>query len=137
MCEEVCGDVFTACDDGLWVVKEEAKHFGVTVVFDGRDGSGHGADAGCGLARVPDVLVDAAVEAAEESTTLHEPRRPRTCDHTSSPRRVQGRALAPRLAQRRYLQRRASTTPGYGFDVVQVVSVDIPEPSSSGLSGVQ
>ena len=42
ICEEICGDVFTARDDGLWVVKEEAKFLELTVVFDGRDGAGHG-----------------------------------------------------------------------------------------------
>ena len=36
ICEEICGDVFTARDDGLWVVKEEAKHFGTTIVFDAK-----------------------------------------------------------------------------------------------------
>ena len=66
ICEEICGDVFTARDDGLWVVKEEAKHFGTTIVFDGRDGDGHGPDAGRGVARIPDSLIDSAVEAAEE-----------------------------------------------------------------------
>ena len=66
ICEEICGDVFTARDDGLWVVKEEAKHFGSTVVFDGKDGDGHGPDGGQGGARIPDSLLDSAVEAAEE-----------------------------------------------------------------------
>jgi ferredoxin len=66
ICEEICGDVFTARDDGLWVVKEEAKHFGSTVVFDGQDGAGHGPDGGRGVARIPDSLIDSAVEAAEE-----------------------------------------------------------------------
>ena len=28
ICEEICGDVFTARDDGLWVVKEEANTSG-------------------------------------------------------------------------------------------------------------
>ena len=53
ICEEICGDVFTARDDGLWVVKEEAKHFGSTVVFDGGDGAGHGPDSARGVARIP------------------------------------------------------------------------------------
>ena len=60
------GDVFTARDDGLWVVKEESKHFGTTVVFDGSEGAGHGPDGGRGVARIPDSLLDSAVEAAEE-----------------------------------------------------------------------
>src|SRR3954462_10820875 len=63
ICEEICGDVFTARDDGLWVVKEEAKHFGAAVLFDGREGPGHGPDGGRGVARIPDALVDSAVEA--------------------------------------------------------------------------
>ena len=66
ICEEICGDVFTARDDGLWVVKEEAKHFGSALLFDGKDGDGHGPDGGRGVARIPDSLIDSAVEAAEE-----------------------------------------------------------------------
>ena len=34
ICEEIAPDVFVARDDGLWVVKEEAAHFGTTIVFD-------------------------------------------------------------------------------------------------------
>ena len=71
ICEEICGDVFTARDDGLWVVKEEAKHFGSTLVFDGQDGDGHGPDGGRGVARIPDSLIDSAVEAAEEVLVGH------------------------------------------------------------------
>ena len=37
ICSEICPDVFAARDDGLWVVKEEASHFGTTVVFDGNE----------------------------------------------------------------------------------------------------
>lgn len=62
ICEEICGDVFVARDDGLWVVKEEAKHFGSTIVFDGTAVP----DGGKGVARIPDSLIDSAVEAAEE-----------------------------------------------------------------------
>ncbi len=62
ICEEICGDVFVARDDGLWVVKEEAKHFGSTIVFDGTAAP----DGGKGVARIPDSLIDSAVEAAEE-----------------------------------------------------------------------
>jgi len=66
ICEEICGDVFTARADGLWVVKEEAKQFGTTIVFDGGTDAGHGPDGGRGVARIPESVVDAAVEAAEE-----------------------------------------------------------------------
>ena len=34
ICEEICPDVFVARSDGLWVVKEEKKHFGTSVIFD-------------------------------------------------------------------------------------------------------
>ena len=37
-----------------------------TIVFDAKDGAGHGPDGGRGVARIPDVLLDSAVEAAEE-----------------------------------------------------------------------
>jgi ferredoxin len=53
ICSEICPDVFVARDDGLWVVKEEASHFGETIVFDGADGPGHGPDSGRGVARIP------------------------------------------------------------------------------------
>ena len=66
ICEEIAPDVFIGRDDGLWVVKEEASHFGESIVFDGEDGAGHGPDGARGVARVPDELVDAVVEAAEE-----------------------------------------------------------------------
>ena len=62
ICEEICPDVFLGRDDGLWVVKEESSHFGATVVFDGNQAP----DGAQGVARVPDSLIDAAVEAAEE-----------------------------------------------------------------------
>jgi ferredoxin len=62
ICEEICPDVFVGRDDGLWVVKEEAAHWGSTVVFDGRPAP----DGPRGVARVPDALLDAVVEAAEE-----------------------------------------------------------------------
>jgi ferredoxin len=66
ICSEICPDVFVGRDDGLWVVKEEASHFGTTIVFDGADGPGHGPDSGRGVARIPDSLIDLAVDAAEE-----------------------------------------------------------------------
>ena len=66
ICSEICPDVFQARDDGLWVVKEEAEHFGETIIFDGADGAGHGPASGKGVARLPDSQIDTAIEAAEE-----------------------------------------------------------------------
>lgn len=66
ICEEIAPDVFLGRDDGLWVVKEEAQHFGSTIVFDGLEGEGHGPEGSRGLARVPDNQIDIVVEAAEE-----------------------------------------------------------------------
>jgi ferredoxin len=62
ICEEICPDVFLGRDDGLWVVKEEASHFGTSVVFDGEQAP----DGAQGVARIPDSLIEATVEAAEE-----------------------------------------------------------------------
>ena len=66
ICEEITPDVFTARDDGLWVVKEESKHFGSTILFDGKEGDGHGPEGARGLARVPDSLIEDVLESAEE-----------------------------------------------------------------------
>ena len=66
ICEEIAPDVFFGRDDGLWVVKEEAKHFGRTIVFDGETGDGHGPEGSRGVARVPDEQIDLVIEAAEE-----------------------------------------------------------------------
>ena len=66
ICEEIAPDVFVGREDGLWVVKEEAAHFGETIVFDGEEGGGHGPDGSRGLARIPDKLMADAIEAAEE-----------------------------------------------------------------------
>ncbi|CAN5257916.1 MAG: ferredoxin [Acidimicrobiia bacterium] len=62
ICEEICPDVFLGRDDGLWVVKEEASHFGTTTIFDGKAAP----DGSRGVARVPDKLIDDVVEAATE-----------------------------------------------------------------------
>jgi len=62
ICEEIAPDVFVGRDDGLWVVKEEASHWGSTVVFDG-SGAPDGAQ---GVARVPDSQLEDVIEAAEE-----------------------------------------------------------------------
>ena len=66
ICEEIAPDVFLGRDDGLWVVKEEASHFGKKIVFDGAESDGHGPDGSRGVARVPDSQVDIVIEAAEE-----------------------------------------------------------------------
>ena len=61
ICEEITPDVFVGRDDGLWV-KEESKHFGRTVVFDGEQAP----DGARGVARVPDALIEDTIESAEE-----------------------------------------------------------------------
>jgi len=66
ICEEIAPDVFVGREDGLWVVKEEAAHFGKTVVFDAKGGDGHGPEGARGVARVPDSQTDIVIEAAEE-----------------------------------------------------------------------
>jgi ferredoxin len=66
ICEEIAPDVFVGREDGLWVVKEEARHFGKTIVFDAKDGDGHATDGARGVARVPDSQTDIVIEAAEE-----------------------------------------------------------------------
>ncbi len=66
ICSEICPDTFEPRDDGLWVVREDAQHFGETIVFDGTTGPGKGPDMSKGMARVPDAVLDAAIEAAEE-----------------------------------------------------------------------
>ena len=59
-------DVFEARDDGLWVVKESANHFGTAIVFDAKEGPGHGPEGSRGVARVPDSQIEDVIEAAEE-----------------------------------------------------------------------
>lgn len=66
ICEEIAPDVFVGRDDGLWVVREDAKHFGKDIVFDDAEGDGHGPEGARGVARVPDALIDDTIEAAEE-----------------------------------------------------------------------
>ena len=62
ICEEIAPDVFVGRDDGLWVVKEEASHFGSTIVFDGEQAP----DGAQGVARVPESQIEDVVESAEE-----------------------------------------------------------------------
>ncbi len=66
ICEEIAPDVFVGRDDGLWVVKEDAKYFGTEIVFDGVDGPGHGPEGSRGVARVPDSLLEDVIESAQE-----------------------------------------------------------------------
>jgi len=66
ICEEITPDVFTSRADGLWIVKEEASHFGTTTIFDGAEGAGHGPEGARGMARVPDSLMADVTESAEE-----------------------------------------------------------------------
>lgn len=65
-CEQVAPQVFAARGDGTWVVKEDQAHFGATTVFDGTSGPGRGPDGLHGVARVPDSLLDAVIDAAEQ-----------------------------------------------------------------------
>jgi len=62
ICEEIAPDVFQARDDGLWVVKESAEHWGTEIVFDGNQA----ADGSRGVARVHESQLEAVVETAEE-----------------------------------------------------------------------
>ena len=55
-------DVFVGRDDGLWVVKESASHFGTEIVFDGNQAP----DGSRGVARVPASQLDEVIESAEE-----------------------------------------------------------------------
>lgn len=81
ICEEICPDVFGRRDDGLWVVKEDKKHFGASIIYDLASGEEESDECTCGamsgihahrvegsrgVARVPDSLLDATIEAAEE-----------------------------------------------------------------------
>jgi ferredoxin len=61
-CEQVAPQVFAPRGDGTWVVKEDEAFFGTTTVFDGTSGAGSGSH---GVARVPDPLLDAVIDAAE------------------------------------------------------------------------
>ncbi len=62
LCQEIAPDVFFDQDDGLFYVKESASHFGTETRFDGVDNPA-GSE---GQARVPDALVEAVIEAADE-----------------------------------------------------------------------
>lgn len=62
LCEEVCPDLFFGADNGLFYVKEKGEKGNL---IEPRLKMG-GTDIQDGLAFVPDNLVDAAIEAAEE-----------------------------------------------------------------------
>ena len=57
LCEEIAPDVFTLLDDGLAYVKEGDK------IFADANGNPQGAE---GMANIPDKLLDAVIESAEE-----------------------------------------------------------------------
>ncbi len=65
-CAQIVPEVFIERHDGTWAVKEDAAHFGMSVVFDGLSGDGHGPDGHEGQARVPAHLMDLVIEVAEE-----------------------------------------------------------------------
>ena len=57
LCEEIAPDVFTLLDDGLAYVKEGSK------VYAAAQGNAQGAE---GMAEIPDGLLDAVIESADE-----------------------------------------------------------------------
>lgn len=65
-CEQIVPQVFGARSDGVWVVKEDVRHFEFETLFDGGQGPGHGPDGVAGMARVPESLASYVIEAAEE-----------------------------------------------------------------------
>ena len=65
-CEQIAPQVFTARQDGVWVVREDASYFETETVFDGGNGPGRGPDGSGGIARVPDELSELVLESAEE-----------------------------------------------------------------------
>lgn len=65
-CSQIVPETFRARGDGTWVVQEHERFFGAAVVFDGGAGPGHGPDGSQGVARVPDELSDAVIDAAEQ-----------------------------------------------------------------------
>lgn len=65
-CAQIAPQVFHQRDDGTWAVKEDQPHFDTVTVFDGRTEPGHGPEGHQGQARVPDVLLDTVIDAAEE-----------------------------------------------------------------------
>jgi len=64
LCVEIAPAVFFMNDDGLAYVREDGAYFETTLEYD-EDGTPH-FKMGRGLARVPDELLEATIEAAEE-----------------------------------------------------------------------
>lgn len=62
LCAEIAPDVFFGQDDGLYYVKEVTPHFDKETLFDGKTNPA-GAE---GMARIPDALLEAVIEAADE-----------------------------------------------------------------------
>ena len=62
LCEEIAESVFFGKDDGLFYVKESASSFGTEKLFDG-EANPAGPE---GVARIPDNMLEAVIEAAEE-----------------------------------------------------------------------
>lgn len=65
-CEQLAPAVFHPRTDGTWAVKEGPPHFPATMVFDGNQAPGHGPDGFEGRARIPEPLLAAVIDAAEE-----------------------------------------------------------------------
>lgn len=65
-CAQISPDVFHERGNGTWAVKEEQPYFPDTIVFDGDTGPGHGPEGIEGRARVPELLLDIVIDAAEE-----------------------------------------------------------------------
>jgi ferredoxin len=54
--------VFQERNDGVWVVKETASHWGADIVVDGEQAP----DGARGVARVPSAVLEEVIESAEE-----------------------------------------------------------------------
>lgn len=61
-CSQIEPNVFEARSDGTWTVKEEIPYFDRRMVFDGGDGP----DGYEGRARIPEVLLESVLDAAEQ-----------------------------------------------------------------------
>jgi ferredoxin len=59
LCEEICPDVFTLLDDGLAYVKEGKTVYAEAAPHNNKQGAE-------GLANIPDNLLDAVIESADE-----------------------------------------------------------------------
>lgn len=61
-CEQIAPLLFTARNDGTWAVREDARFFGASTVFDGKSAP----EGRAGQARIPVQLVELAYETAAE-----------------------------------------------------------------------